>query len=339
MISKKQTKRNTVPRWLRRAVAAGWLLAASAGATEAKLPEEAVRAKARALAYSAVESYAVGKYAAASEKLEEAYSLLSVPTLGLWSARTFVKLGKLVEAAERYRAVSVLRVAPSDPAVQQIAKLDAASELEALLPKIPSLEIELSGAIPAEVEIEIDGVRLRQIDLGQVRWVNPGRHEVVGAWGSEKSEVVLNMREGAHEQVWLRFSAPGLGSTTGAAVLGAAEHEDQTRATLRTVGWAALSAGGAGLTTGVVAYLVGDGLHDDFRRRDSCANGACSQAEVDAYNTWRTLHLAGVISGGLLGAAGVSLLIATSGNAAPAESQKDLSVRLAPGSLTVQGTF
>jgi hypothetical protein len=318
-----------------------WLLAPRTAVAETTPIDDAARAKARALAYAGVEAYAVGEYAVASEKLEESYSLLSVPSLGLWSARSLVKLGKLVEAEARYRAVSALRVAPSDPRVQQSAQLDAARELQDLLPKIPSLELELSGTTAADVDVELDGVRLSRIDLGQIRWVNPGRHNVVGTRGAEKSEVVLNMREGAHEQVLLRFSPapPTTEPTARVTVPSPAPVVPGTRGTLRTVGWIALTAAGASLTTGVAAYLVGNSIYTDFRRRSSCANGECSQTEVDAYNTWRTVHLAGLISGGLLGAAGVSILMTVPSDTVHTGLHGNIRVSLAPSSIAVEGTF
>lgn len=133
-------------RWMGPAFAVAFIAISPRSAMGQLQPsDDAVRAKARALAYAGVEAYAVGEYAGASEKLEESYRLLPVPSLGLWSARSLVKLGKLVEAEARYRAVAGLIVSPSAPPVQHRAKRDSARELLALLPKIPTLELELSG--------------------------------------------------------------------------------------------------------------------------------------------------------------------------------------------------
>src|SRR5882724_10278109 len=64
--------------------------------------DDATRAAARKLGTAGVESYQSGQFQVASEKLEKAYRMLQVPSLGLWSARALVKLGHLVEAQERY---------------------------------------------------------------------------------------------------------------------------------------------------------------------------------------------------------------------------------------------
>src|SRR5688572_19645010 len=73
-------------------------------------PDAARRERARQLGYAGIRAYAAGNYSAASTQLEESFGLLPVPSLGLWSARALVKLGKLLEAERRYRGVVALRV-------------------------------------------------------------------------------------------------------------------------------------------------------------------------------------------------------------------------------------
>src|SRR5262245_17640646 len=72
--------------------------------------DDAARTKARALGYAGVEAYGNGDYSEASAKLEESFQLLPAPSLGLWSARALVGLGRWVEAEQRYRAVAALAV-------------------------------------------------------------------------------------------------------------------------------------------------------------------------------------------------------------------------------------
>ena len=66
-------------------VIAGILLAATRESGGAQRPSG------RALAYAGVEAYAVQNYRVASEKLEESFRLLRVPSLGLWSARALAR--------------------------------------------------------------------------------------------------------------------------------------------------------------------------------------------------------------------------------------------------------
>jgi Tfp pilus assembly protein PilF len=73
--------------------------------------DDATRASARQLGYAGVEEFQGGQYESARAKLEKAYRVLKAPSLGLWSARALEKLGKLVEASERY--LEVTRLSPS----------------------------------------------------------------------------------------------------------------------------------------------------------------------------------------------------------------------------------
>src|SRR5262245_16171888 len=68
--------------------------------------DDATRAAARQLGEEGVEAYWAGDNEQAHAKLERAYQLFSAPTLALWSARACVRVGRWVEAAERYREVT-----------------------------------------------------------------------------------------------------------------------------------------------------------------------------------------------------------------------------------------
>src|SRR5688572_20012435 len=129
------------------AVPAGAQAPAAAGALS-RASESARRQEARALGYSGVRAYGDGRYVEASEQLEQSLSLLPVPSLGLWSARALVKLGKLVEAERRYRAVVKMRLAADDSQVQHAARETAQAELLELLPRIPSVRVQILGAAP-----------------------------------------------------------------------------------------------------------------------------------------------------------------------------------------------
>jgi len=54
-------------------------------------------------------------YNLASSRLEKAYVLLNVPSLGLWSARALAKRSLLVEAANRYYEVTSLQLRKVTP--------------------------------------------------------------------------------------------------------------------------------------------------------------------------------------------------------------------------------
>ncbi len=86
-----------MPRLLALALAC---VATTAWAGEAAAQTDAAsRGAARDLATAGVEAFQNNAFAEASQKLEKAYSVWRVPSLGLWSARALGKLGKLVQAS------------------------------------------------------------------------------------------------------------------------------------------------------------------------------------------------------------------------------------------------
>jgi hypothetical protein len=307
-------------RWSKRSGAVVCLAMAScvwlSGSTAlAVTPEDPVRTQARALAYAGVKAYSAADYQTAHEKLEESFKLLAVPTLGLWSARALVKVGKLVEAARRYEGVSRLEVGPSDPPVQRSAKIDASRERQDLVARIPTLSFRFSGVRPDQVTLMLDGVPVVGLELGRAQRVNPGRHEAVGTHGSEKTVVIMDLVEGQHEEIWLRFAEPSARVNPAPVTEAAPVQQQMARTTgaLRTAGWVALAVGGASVATGVVAYLVSRADHADLERLGACSSPSCSAESLDAYRSyqnWRTLHVVALLSGGLMGAAGVTLLVA-----------------------------
>lgn len=140
--------------------------------------DSSTRTEARTLGLSGVEAYQAGRYDAASEKLEKAYAIMNVPSIGLWSARALAKRGLLVEAANRYFEVASLQVPQGDAAVQRLAQVDAQAELDQLRLQIPRLVIRVSGVDPSEIALSIDGQPVPTSALGKPRLVNPGSHRV-----------------------------------------------------------------------------------------------------------------------------------------------------------------
>src|SRR6185369_14754613 len=70
--------------------------------------DPSARSAARSLGYAGVEAFERREYGPALDKLEKAFAVLRVPSIGLWSARALARLGRLVQASERYRLVGTL---------------------------------------------------------------------------------------------------------------------------------------------------------------------------------------------------------------------------------------
>jgi hypothetical protein len=316
------------------AILLGALLCAPGARAQSE--DDATRSAARMLGYSGIEAYQAGNYELASERLEQSFQLLHVPSLGLWSARALVKLGKLVEAHERYGTVAQLSSALGDAPVQQAAKSDALREGAELWPRIPRLTIEITGARPEDVVVTLDDVVLSRGRLALPLPVNPGQHRVTGRLGDVRAQVSVTLEEGQRERGVLVFHAgehtpPPSAPVTRLPASASVAAEPSNGWT--TAGWITLAVGAAGLTTGAVTYFVGKSKYDGLPA--GCRDGGpCSEsAAVDSYHTLRAVHTASTIGGAVLTGLGVTLLLVAQG------SNEDVALQLGPGSAALAGRF
>jgi hypothetical protein len=221
--------------------------------------DDASRATARDLATAGVEAYQRGRADEASSKLEKAYRILRVPSIGLWSARALVKQGKLVQASERYREVVRLDASVGDSSVQKAAQADAARELDELTPRLPRVVVRLQGASAEDVTIEVDGVALASVLVGESRPVDPGTHRFEAKRGSDVASASATVQEGEATEVLLRFEAKEGGAVAESTRAVAASDAAPGKTSLGTQRTLALVSGGVG--------LVGVGLGSFFGLR------------------------------------------------------------------------
>lgn len=308
--------------------------------------EDESRRRARELGYAGVEAYEAGDYAVARENLEKAYRTLSAPSLGTWSARALVKLGRLVEAVERYREVATLDVGAGDASVQKQAKAEASTELANLLDRVPRLIVQIEGALPEHVSVQIDGLSVPVAELRAGYLVNPGSHEVFARSGDTEVRQVAVARESNRTTVVLSFDAPraeaaeppgSAAERTPFLSERAADTETGSAAFQRTAGWIGLAAGAAGIAIGGVAGGIALGKLDSIRENQNCHDTTCGPEErelVDSYNGARTIASAGFIAGGVLAAAGVTLLLTL-----PSSKSQPLAIRVSPGFVSASRSF
>lgn len=284
------------------------LLASHAGAQTA---DTVTRDAARSLGLAGVEAYQAGNFEAASDKLDKAYSIMNVPSLGLWSARALAKRNLLLEAASRYLEVTDLQLPQGDAAVQRQAQIDAHAELEQLRPQIPRLIIRVNGARPAEVTLSIDGQAVASSIIGKPRLLNPGPHRIEAQLAAVQKSESVELQAGKEASVVFELAAPL--EPTAAAARSAAPEPTTTSAgsTRQTLGWAGIGAGGVGLALGSIMGVL------TISKRQSLKDGGCSdtrcphdkQAQVDRLNTFRTVSTIGFIAGGVLATSGIVLLV------------------------------
>jgi len=283
------------------------LLALHAGAQPA---DSVTRDAARALGLSGVEAYQAGSYDAASDKLEKAYALMNVPSIGLWSARALAKRSLLVEAANRYFEVASLQVPQGDAAVQRQAQLDAQTELEQLRPQIPRLIVRIDGTDPSEVTLSIDGKPTPSSIIGKPRLINPGSHQVEARVASLQKSASVDALLGKEVAVVLDLS-PAAHRPSAGTQPATPDASTSAASTRRTLGWIGVGTGGVGIALGSV--MGGLALSKRASLKSSgCTDTTCpvkKQSNVDRLNTVRAVSTVGFIAGGVLASAGVVLLL------------------------------
>lgn len=298
---------------------------------------------ARTVGYEGIAAYQAGDYALAERKLNHAYRLLPVPSLGLWSARTLAKLQRLVEASARYTEVTRSMLLAGDADVQRQAKAEAEQELAALLPRIPALQLRLDGARWDEVHVWVDGIERSVAAREGALPVNPGERLIQAQRGAQQLTQRVTAVEAQSHTLVLRFAPSAAVSAATVApppgpVVPAAEATAPVAAPRgaddpwRTVGWVGVGVGGSALLLSGVAGLVAWSKLDDF----DCSTGPCTSSDrdaVDGYNSLVTASTVGYLAGGVLAGAGALLLL---------REQlwgSDVEVGVGARSVTVSGRF
>lgn len=277
-------------------------LSAHAAADEA---DGVTRDAARTLGLSGVEAYQAGDYDVASNRLEKAYSLINVPSLGLWSARALAKRRLLVEAASRYSEVVGLQVPQGDAAVQQQARADAQTELAQLRPQIPKLTIQVLGAAATDVKLSIDAQPVSSSIIGKPWLVNPGAHRVEARLAATEKSAAVDVAVGQEAAVVLDFSATRKPASP-------VESSGSSSSSQRTWGWVGVGAGGVGIALGSVMGGLALSKHSSIEGSGACVDTHCrsdQRPEIDRLNTFRLVSTVGFIAGGALAATGVVLLL------------------------------
>ncbi|MFC1641626.1 tol-pal system YbgF family protein [Myxococcota bacterium] len=340
---------------------AGVLLCASPVEAQAAVgsPTEAhaddSRTVARRMAEDAANLYDRADYEGARDLFHRAYALFPAPALALWEARALDKLGRLVEAEERYVAVERYDLKPDDPQVVHAAVREARTEIRRLRKRIPTVTIELRGAAPKRnaVEVQIDGRRVNSALLGFPKPVDPGTR-TIALWvnGKERQRVAVICREGDRRPVELHV---GKARRNGFAV--AAQNPAASRlpvrdskvdsgrfggtgGTQRALGWVGLGLGVVGIATGIATGVVATDQHQTLSERCDPDNVCPPRYHglVDTFRVFEAVSTVGYVVGGLGAAAGFTLLL-TAPDEPTAQRSGQIALRAGPTSAVLWTGF
>lgn len=346
----------------------------SAWAAAPPVVDAATTGAARSLSVEGLALFDAGKFDEAVDKLSRADQLVGLPTTGLNLARAYTKVGKLVEASEKLRAVTQITLDASANPAQSRAREVAETELKALAPKLPTLIIALVPDDP-NASVLIDGKRLPSALFGVKRPTNPGERNIEVTFGGAVLRRQVKLAEGSSERIVIELpaaetdvsgaagaagstavsaagaaptpGAAGSGTSTGAPPQGPSAPRVATNGQtadnappssgLSTAGVVLLGAGGAGLVTaGVFGLLTMSSVSD----LEACTDDiACLRADQiafhdDAATQQRRAFIALGVGAALGATGGVLLALSPSSNEAPSTA-----LLLGPTSARLQLKF
>lgn len=335
---------------------------ALAGLTAMAQPGDALsRSAARTLSEEGDRLWDQGDWAGALDRFARAHALVGAPSLAFRQAECLERLGRLVEASERYLEISRATLPADAPDVFQQAVTDAGPKAQELRARLPMLEVVIVGSPPPDTTLTVDGKPVPR-ELWGVKWpVDPGERAVALVAGVERSELRVTLGERETKRIELKAPAgatapppPGSSTTTvsppstSAPVAPAAAApsatpppaEATTSSVQAPVGWAVAGVGAAAMVLG--AITGGLAMGDRSSLDESCVDGRCPPGlsdDVDSYNTMRIVSAVGLWGGLGLAAAGVIVVLTAPSNDGSGPEQAQLTPWVGMGSAGLRGTF
>lgn len=321
-------------------------LAPPVGAQTADEPSLADKETARELFREGDEKFRAGRYEAALKAFAAADDIMGVPTTGVERARTLMKLGQLLEATEHLQRIMRIPSEPGENEIQKTARQEAATMLEEVRSRIPSLRVVVEGGGGAEVAMFVDGVEVPPSAHDFPRKVDPGEHQVrVVVPGFRPEEREVRVDEEQEEVVTITLTAVDddapvvdpwkddveAGEGDGSGVDGYA-----------VMMWTGFAFAAAGAIAGTVTGVMSIAKAKDLESEEKCGGPQCSQEYIDerddalpiAHVSTASFAVAGV--GAAIGTIGLILYV---GDDEPSGDAATITPLIGPMSLGLSGTF
>ncbi|HEY2511427.1 MAG TPA: hypothetical protein VGI39_11250 [Polyangiaceae bacterium] len=337
---------------LRRSLALAVLCTVAVAAPEARAQSAADKATARDLGIEGQAALDKKDYATAEDRFRRADALYHAPTLLLGYARAEAGLGRVVNASEAYNRIAREGVAPGAPAPFVAAVEAAKAEVGAVQARIASVTITVKG--PESPTVTLDEQPVPVAALGIKRAVDPGAHVVkASADGWQPAETKFTVADAASANASLTLlkaptsaivaasPSPAQGGVSASTAPPAADTgTGGTWSTQRTLGIVGIAAGGVGLVVGAVTGIVAIGKHSTLN--DECKGGTCpasASGDLDSYHTMGAISTAGLIAGGVLAVAGVTLFFTAPHASTSTAERPHVTPYVGFGSVGAVGTF
>jgi hypothetical protein len=314
-------------------------------------PSACDMAHARELLNQGLHQREIGDISGALEKLRAANSLVRTPILALELGKTYMQLGKLVEARETFLSVARIRVRSEETTRSTAARNESARLADEIRPRLASVTIRVSGATSGAFTVTIDGAAMPAETLGTTRLVDPGAHVVfVQGTDGASSEMRVELAEGETRDVHFSMGTPQLPiprSATASAlpVAGATRSTDNTAPATGASRWSSLfylgiGLAGAGVVVGTVTGLLS--VSKESSVNDACGGGLrCPHSVHDDLQTGRTLADVSTVS---FAVAGVGAIVGVLAVVLPRQKEAttlktSFAPWFAPGGAGIRGTF
>jgi hypothetical protein len=271
-----------------------------------------------------------GDCAGAVDKLARAEKLHHAPTTLERLGECQIALGHYVEGTENLRTVTRERLEPSAPPPFVAAKARAQKALDAALPHIGKLRVDVAGAPAADVTLKIDAQPVSAASLGVDRPIDPGAHVVeASAPGYKSSTAKVDVGDGASQTVTLMLER-GEGTSS---------HVVTTTTVTHRVYWpAGVAFGLAGAAAVVTAVFGSVALADKNALISTCGGTTCPPSERGTYNdasTFASVTNVGLIVAGVAAATGIVFVLVAPKHAVV----ERVGLRASPFGASLVGSF
>jgi hypothetical protein len=287
---------------------------------------------------------AAGDLPGAIAKLQAAHALGHTPVTGIELAKTYVLVGKLVEAREVALSVARLGVASDETEKSADARAEAAKLAEELRPRIPTLAVKLRGLAQGELaHVVIDGVMVPDAAITEPQKVDPGKHDVAVRAGDgptlREAHASADTPEG--QAVELDVDVPP--APAGAPPPPPAD--EATPATPHGVPLIAKLAFGAaiggtvvGLYAGIQALSYEDSLNTECPG-NRCTAGSTGAGDLNSAHDWANVSTVAFIIGGACLVTGIVDMFVERGHRHAATDGLRVSPWIGTGLAGVHGQF
>lgn len=310
-------------------------------------------AAARTLGIQGVQLAEAGKCNEAIEKLARAEALYHAPTILGRLGECQVNVGQIVLGSENLNKVVREQLAPNAPKAFHDAQARAKKALEAALPRISHLTVEIE---PTDVDatVTVGGATVPKALIGAERPTDPGSHEVVAtAQGYLPAKTNVSLSEGSRHSIKLRLepdpnavaaqpAEPALAPPPAPVTPPPPATPPPAAESSKTLSYVLLGVGVGGIVVGSITGLMAIQKKGDL----DCPDNECRGTNIDKLDSANTMALVSTIGFGvgIASAALGTIFLFTGKSDGPAPSAKyepGLKARafVGLGSVGVAGSF